>query len=158
MLLSCPFRYICVYIYKERESTVFIYIHIYTNIYMYCTRILHIVSAYSLSPLHAIKIYKVTMKIWRRQWQPTLVLFAWKIPWTGEPAGLQSMGLQRVGHDWTTSLHSLYWLHTLSLEKEMATHSSTLAWRTPWTEDPGGPWSRGRRESDVTEHAYTMKI
>ena len=24
------------------------------------------------------------------------------------------------------------------LEKEMATHSSTLAWRIPWTEDPGG--------------------
>ena len=25
------------------------------------------------------------------------------------------------------------------LEKEMATHSSTLAWIIPWTEDPGGP-------------------
>jgi len=25
-----------------------------------------------------------------------------------------------------------------SLEKEMATHSSLLAWRTPWTEEPGG--------------------
>ena len=25
---------------------------------------------------------------------------AWKIPWTEEPGGLQSMGLQRVGHDW----------------------------------------------------------
>ena len=25
-----------------------------------------------------------------------------------------------------------------SLEKEMATHSSILAWRTPWTEEPGG--------------------
>ena len=24
------------------------------------------------------------------------------------------------------------------LEKEMATHSSTLAWRIPWTEEPGG--------------------
>jgi len=29
---------------------------------------------------------------------------AWKIPWTGEPGGLQSMGWQRVGHDWATSL------------------------------------------------------
>ena len=26
-------------------------------------------------------------------------ILAWKIPWTGEPGGLQSMGLQRVGHD-----------------------------------------------------------
>ena len=29
------------------------------------------------------------------------------------------------------------------LEKEMATHSSTLAWRTPWTEEPGGLQSMG---------------
>ena len=31
-------------------------------------------------------------------------ILAWKIPWTEEPGGLQSMGSQRVGHDWTTSL------------------------------------------------------
>ena len=31
---------------------------------------------------------------------------AWKIPWTEEPGRLQSMGSQRVGHDWATSLHS----------------------------------------------------
>ena len=30
-----------------------------------------------------------------------------------------------------------------SLEKEMAPHSSILAWRIPWTEDPGGLQSRG---------------
>ena len=29
------------------------------------------------------------------------------------------------------------------LEKEMATHSSTLAWKIPWTEEPGGPQSMG---------------
>ena len=28
-----------------------------------------------------------------------------------------------------------------SLEKEMATHFSTLAWKIPWTEEPGGPQS-----------------
>ena len=33
---------------------------------------------------------------------------AWKIPWTEEPSSLQSMGSQRVGHDWVTSLHFLY--------------------------------------------------
>ena len=32
---------------------------------------------------------------------------AWKIPWTEEPGGLQSMGLLRVGHDWATSLYFL---------------------------------------------------
>ena len=31
-------------------------------------------------------------------------VLAWRIPWTEEPGGLQSMGLQRVGHDWATSL------------------------------------------------------
>ena len=30
---------------------------------------------------------------------------AWKIPWTEEPNRLQSMGSQKVGHDWTTSLY-----------------------------------------------------
>ena len=27
-------------------------------------------------------------------------ILAWRIPWAEEPGGLQSMGLQRVGHDW----------------------------------------------------------
>ena len=31
-------------------------------------------------------------------------ILAWKIPWTEEPGGLQSMGSQRVEHDWATSL------------------------------------------------------
>ena len=37
------------------------------------------------------------------------------------------------------------------LEKQMATHSRILAWRIPWTEEPGGysPWSH--KESDTTE-------
>ena len=30
---------------------------------------------------------------------------AWKISWTEEPGGLQSMQLQKVGHNWATSLH-----------------------------------------------------
>ena len=32
---------------------------------------------------------------------------AWKIPWMEEPHRLQSMGLQRVRHDWATSLHNV---------------------------------------------------
>ena len=36
---------------------------------------------------------------------------AWKIPWTEEPGGLQSMGLLRVGHNWATSL-SLFTFHS----------------------------------------------
>ena len=37
------------------------------------------------------------------------------------------------------------------LEKEMPTHSSILAWRIPWTEEPGGLQSTGYKESDTTE-------
>ena len=33
-----------------------------------------------------------------------------------------------------------------SLEKEMATHPSTLAWKIPWTEEPGGLQSMGLKE------------
>ena len=39
----------------------------------------------------------------------------------------------------------------IHLEKEMATHSSVLAWRIPGTEEPGGLLSMGRTESDTTE-------
>ena len=42
---------------------------------------------------------------------------------------------------WETWVQSLGWEDPL--EKEMATHSSTLAWRIPWTEEPGGLQSMG---------------
>ena len=40
------------------------------------------------------------------------------------------------------------------LEKEMATHSSILAWRIPWTESLVGYSPRGRKESDTTEQFH----
>ena len=36
------------------------------------------------------------------------------------------------------------------LEKQVATHSRVLAWRIPWTEEPGGPQCMGSQESDMT--------
>ena len=36
------------------------------------------------------------------------------------------------------------------LEKEMATHSSILAWKIPWIKEPGGLQSMGLQESDST--------
>ena len=45
-----------------------------------------------------------------------------------------------------------------SLEEGMATHSSTLAWRTPWAEEPGGVQSMRSQKVDTTdapEHART---
>ena len=50
---------------------------------------------------------------------------------------------------WETWVRSLGWEGPL--EKGMATHSSILAWKIPWTEEPGSysPW--GRQEWDKTE-------
>ena len=65
--------------------------------------------------------------------------FAWKIPWTEEPGGLQSMGSlsQTRLSDFTFTFH----FH--ALEKEMATHPSVLAWRIPGTGEPDGLPSLG---------------
>ena len=41
--------------------------------------------------------------------------------------------------------------HFHALEKEMAPHSSVLAWRLPGTGEPGGLQSMGSQESDTTE-------
>ena len=42
------------------------------------------------------------------------------------------------------------------LEKEMATHSSILSWKIPWTEEPGGPWDH--KESDTTERLTLSRL
>ena len=42
---------------------------------------------------------KPAVSKWRREWQPTPVFFAWRIPWTEEHGRLQSVGVTRVGHD-----------------------------------------------------------
>ena len=50
------------------------------------------------------------------------------------------------------------WGQDIPLEEGMATHSSILAWRIPWTEEPGGLQSTGCKESnttEVTQHAHT---
>ena len=73
---------------------------------------------------------------------------AWRIPWTEEPGGLQSMGLLGVGHDWATSLSLFTFMH----------------WRRKWQPTPvflpGESQGRGslvgcclwgRTESDTTE-------
>ena len=48
---------------------------------------------------------------WIREWQPNSVFLPGESPWTERPCGLQSMGSQRVRHDWATkhSTHRKYW-------------------------------------------------
>ena len=43
-----------------------------------------------------------------------------------------------VAKSWTRLSDFTFTFHFHALEKEIATHSSTLAWRTPWMEEPGG--------------------
>ena len=45
-------------------------------------------------------------------------------------------------------------LIVLIKEKAMATHSSTLAWKIPWMEEPGSCSPRGCEESDTTEQLH----
>jgi len=50
---------------------------------------------------------------------------------------------------WETQIQSLGWEDPLG--KEMATNSSTLAWKIPWMEDRPPPRPQGRKELDMTE-------
>ena len=80
-------------------------------------------------------------------------ILAWKILWTEEPDGLQSMGSLRVGHNWATSLSLFTFMH----------------WRRKWQPTPVflpgksherrslvgySPW--GCKESDTTERLHFM--
>ena len=68
----------------------------------------------------------------------------------GSPA-LQTDALpsepKRLSAIWETRVRSLGWEDPL--EKEMAAHSSILAWRIPWTEELGGLQSRGVAKSQT---------
>ena len=44
------------------------------------------------------------------------------------------------------------------MEKEMATHSSTLAWRNPWLEEPGGPPVHGAAKSRTRLSDFTSSL
>ena len=43
------------------------------------------------------------------------------------------------------------WMRKIPLQEGMATHFSTMVWRIPWTEEPGGLWSIVWQESGMTE-------
>ena len=46
-------------------------------------------------------------------------ILAWRIPWTGKPGGLQSMGSQRVRHDWMTNVFTFKTLEQLQNQSRM---------------------------------------
>ena len=54
-------------------------------------------------------------------------ILGWRIPWTEEPGRLQSMGSQRVGHDWATNTFAFTKKSSLSTEEGPPSHPSSLA-------------------------------
>ena len=78
-------------------------------------------------------------KWWRRPWHPTLVLLP------GKSHGWRSLvGCRPWGRWRRTRLSDFtFTFHFHALEKEMATHSSVLAWRIPGTAEPSGLLSMG---------------
>ena len=112
-------------------------------------------------------------------------VLAWRIPGTGEPGGLPSMGLHRVGDDWSdlaaAAAMQIWGFPGGSNGKESAKardsysipgsgrspggktapHSSVLAWRIPWTEEPGGLQSMGSqrvRRDWATKHSTAQNF
>ena len=73
---------------------------------------------------------------------------AWKIPWTEEPGGLQSMGSRRIGHDWADFTFTF---HFHALEKEMEPTLVFLPGESQGQQSLVGCRLWGRTESDTTE-------
>ena len=104
-------------------------------------------------------------------------IFAWRIPWMEKPSMLQSMGSQRVGHNWATSLHFLphlppgipWWLRGSSVYLQCWRPGfdpwiRKIPWRRAWQPTPVilpgeshgqrspvgySPW--GHKESDMKQ-------
>ena len=71
--------------------------------------------------------------VWSLGWEDPLEegmathssILAWRIPWTEEPGGLQSMGSQRVGRDWVTE-HATHWLLWSSVDSRLQDPQLTI--------------------------------
>ena len=50
------------------------------------------------------------------------------------------------------------WVGKIPLEKEMATHSSTLAWRIPWREEPGRLQSMGLQRVRLSNFTLLLEV
>ena len=75
----------------------------------------------------------------------------------GLPWWLSGKNLPVMQKTQETQVRSLGWEEPL--EEGMATHSTILAWRIPWTEEPGGATVHGVAELDTTEttgHTHTI--
>ena len=81
-------------------------------------------------------------------------IFAWRIPWTEEAGRLQSMGSQRVGHNWATNNIFTFFFHWgLGEERQGSSHTPCYAgWIQNW-----GPRHMKRTEAKLTKGTGRMK-
>ena len=56
---------------------------------------------------------------WRKAWQPTPVFLPGEFPWTEEPGRLQSLGSQRVGHNWSNLANKCVWQLVITKYKNL---------------------------------------
>ena len=85
-------------------------------------------------------------------WRRTSSFLAWKIPWTEEPGRLQSMGSQRVGQDWATSLEQK---SNRAFSRHNRTHPNCGLLYRP---GPGGPESMKRKREKERERAVSLGL
>ena len=97
-----------------------------------------------------------TLPARRRQWQLTPVLLPGKFHGWRSLVDYSPWGRKEL--DTTEWLHFLSFFLYFILEKKMATHSSTLAWKIPWVEGPGGLQSIGlqRVRHDWATNTHTL--
>ena len=135
------------------------------------------------------------IQVWSLGWEDALKvgmvthssILAWRIPWTEEPGGLQSIGSKRVRYNWSSLAHTYMYMgfasgsavenlpvnavdagDTSLIPGSRRSHGgrhgspcSILAWEIPWTEEPGGLHSMGLQRAGhdwVTEHAHRSTI
>ena len=92
-------------------------------------------SAFSSVGMGSPKLRGSNLRFQRRQWHPTPVLFCLENPMDGGAWWAAVHGVAK-SQTWLSDFPFTFHFHTL--EKEMATHSSVLAWRIPGMGEPGG--------------------
>ena len=88
-----------------------------------------------------------TFMYWRRKWQPTPV---WRIPGTGEPGGLPSVGSHRVGHDWSDL--------AAAVAAARAHISLTSNWTPGKSSDEPGPYLLSNSYSAIAHCPHEMYL
>ena len=64
--------------------------------------------------------------------------------------------VKRLSTMWETWVQSLGWEDPL--EKEMAIHSSTIAWKIPWTEEPVRLHGAAKRQTRLSDFTYQVSF